>query len=270
MRFVSFRDHFSSVDGSPAWKAWKNIIIFFTKAEAAISDHFHREKIKIARHASPSLRLHKNLEYITHTHTYTYTYTYVQCEEESFEKGGLENQPMRAALGILTLSLPIFLSHTNTLDWVRQHHSYRKEIAFSACVREREREWITCVCVERECEWENCVYLYLCVCGGGRWTACQLSTSLLGLPLHMTTTTMTATTHGRSKISKEEFFWGGLFVVVLCYISMRSHYRGSERANTLQRLPMFRLASQALCNRKILKMDQTRPLFVCIRFSLDK
>ena len=72
-------------------------------------------------------------------------------------------------------------------------------------------------------------------------------------------------------IERGIFFWGGgLFVVVLCYISMRSHYRGSERANTLQRLPMFRLASQALCNRKILKMDQTRPLFVCIRFSLDK
>ena len=109
-----------------------------------------------------------------------------------------------------SLSPHLSLSHTNTLDWVRQHHSYRKEIAFSACVREREREWITCVCVERECEWENCVYLYLCVCGGGRWTACQLSTSLLGLPLHMTTTTMTATTHGRSKISKEEFFLGGV------------------------------------------------------------
>ena len=211
MRFVSFRDHFSSVDGSPAWKAWKNIIIFFTKAEAAISDHFHREKIKIARHASPSLRLHKNLEYITHTHTYTYTYTYVQCEEESFEKGGLENQPMRAALGILTLSLPISLSLSHKYAWLSSSTSQlqKRDCILSVCKREREREWITCVCVERECEWENCVYLYLCVCGGGRWTACQLSTSLLGLPLHMTTTTMTTTTHGRSKISKEEFFLGG-------------------------------------------------------------
>ena len=161
MRFVSFRDHFSSVDGSPAWKAWKNIIIFFTKAEAAISDHFHREKIKIARHASPSLRLHKNLEYITHTHTYTYTYTYVQCEEESFEKGGLENQPMRAALGILTLSLPISLSLTqirltefvNITVTEKRLHSQRVCESMHGCE-------CVCVCVQVSVTW-RCVSVHV-------------------------------------------------------------------------------------------------------------
>ena len=47
-------------------------------------------------------------------------------------KGGREDQPIGAALSILSFSTR---THTRiTANAVRQHHSYRKEIAFSACV----------------------------------------------------------------------------------------------------------------------------------------
>jgi hypothetical protein len=66
-----------------------------------------------------------------------YTYTLHRFEKGSQKdrrkerEGG--DQPIGAALGIASFSLSFTHTHI-TANAVRQHHSYRKEIAFSACV----------------------------------------------------------------------------------------------------------------------------------------